>query len=562
MITHTVKAGETLYTIAKLYGVSIQDITTANKIANPDLIQIGQRLIIPVVVTSHPTISRGSKGTAVVELQRRLVILGYDPGLVDGIFGPATDKAVKQFQKDAGLVVDGIVGPKTWAALLQGQNQPPESYQHYTVMPGDTLAKIAARFGVSVRAIVVANNIANPDFIYAGQVLLIPPPGTGPVPPQPPPPPTLPPPTPITPSPDPGTEIGWVTDGKNNLMSHFSDEALAFPLNKGISVRALAGKITPILTKDSVYIQAGTLTVGSIHAFDLATGAEKWALSPDNASVKGNPAYYGGLLYACGENLYAIRDNGTSGTIVWQAAVTPQHAVTVAGDRIYVPASGPQVNAPNATHAIDAKTGQIFWIGGASNGPVAVTGNRIYQTWKERLYIYEDQGASVQTLVTVGPLDSDLTPPAIQGQVFVGSANGSLYCLDPSTGSQLWKVTAGGSLKAGLAADNERVYVVDESQTLRVFSKTDGRAVWSFNLGTPVHDPFVKYKTPTPAVVRKVVLATTPGPTGGIIAFSASTGEQLWSASIADQYKGGSPAVYNGTVAIPGVYNLVTFRSS
>lgn len=37
--------------------------------------------------------------------------------MADGIFGPLTEEAVKEFQKRAGLTVDGVVGAKTWAAL-------------------------------------------------------------------------------------------------------------------------------------------------------------------------------------------------------------------------------------------------------------------------------------------------------------------------------------------------------------------------------------------------------------------------------------------------------------
>jgi Putative peptidoglycan binding domain len=50
-------------------------------------------------------------------IQARLQNLGYDCGEVDGIIGPKTRAAVRDFQQDAGLTVDGIAGPKTQAAL-------------------------------------------------------------------------------------------------------------------------------------------------------------------------------------------------------------------------------------------------------------------------------------------------------------------------------------------------------------------------------------------------------------------------------------------------------------
>jgi peptidoglycan hydrolase-like protein with peptidoglycan-binding domain len=59
----------------------------------------------------------GSNGGEVKILQVGLNAKGY--GLVsDGVFGPATDRAVRQFQSNSGLQADGIVGPRTWAALL------------------------------------------------------------------------------------------------------------------------------------------------------------------------------------------------------------------------------------------------------------------------------------------------------------------------------------------------------------------------------------------------------------------------------------------------------------
>lgn len=52
----------------------------------------------------------------------------------------------------------------------------------YTVVAGDTLSKIATKFGTSVSRLTVDNNIANPDRILVGQVLTVPDNGTPNVP--------------------------------------------------------------------------------------------------------------------------------------------------------------------------------------------------------------------------------------------------------------------------------------------------------------------------------------------------------------------------------------------
>lgn len=66
------------------------------------------------------TVRQGSHGPAVRAVQRNLRVLGavsHRPR-IDGVFGPQTDRAVREFQRYAGLQVDGIVGPHTWHALV------------------------------------------------------------------------------------------------------------------------------------------------------------------------------------------------------------------------------------------------------------------------------------------------------------------------------------------------------------------------------------------------------------------------------------------------------------
>lgn len=59
-----------------------------------------------------------SKGVSVERVQRRLNELGYPCGRPDGWFGPRTDRAVRNFQRDHAPPVDGIVGRITWSALF------------------------------------------------------------------------------------------------------------------------------------------------------------------------------------------------------------------------------------------------------------------------------------------------------------------------------------------------------------------------------------------------------------------------------------------------------------
>ena len=64
----------------------------------------------------------GSTGKTIRYLQESLAKLGYNPGPIDGIFGPKTDTAVRSFQMNKGLVVDGIVGNNTWGAIDKAQS--------------------------------------------------------------------------------------------------------------------------------------------------------------------------------------------------------------------------------------------------------------------------------------------------------------------------------------------------------------------------------------------------------------------------------------------------------
>ncbi len=73
------------------------------------------------VVRHHKRILKcGSKGHDVKKLQKLLNARGLSahPIVIDGVFGPTTEDAVKKFQRQAHIPVDGVVGGKTWDRLF------------------------------------------------------------------------------------------------------------------------------------------------------------------------------------------------------------------------------------------------------------------------------------------------------------------------------------------------------------------------------------------------------------------------------------------------------------
>ena len=74
---------------------------------------------------AEPTLKKGSKKPEVKDLQEALKALGFSPGKIDGVFGAATEKAVKAFQASVGIDADGIVGPITWLNIDEADQSEP-----------------------------------------------------------------------------------------------------------------------------------------------------------------------------------------------------------------------------------------------------------------------------------------------------------------------------------------------------------------------------------------------------------------------------------------------------
>lgn len=71
------------------------------------------------MIANIPYAQRGTKGPLAAAIQAALCEAGSTLD-IDGEFGPKTENALREYQKNNGLEVDGVAGPATYAKLLGG----------------------------------------------------------------------------------------------------------------------------------------------------------------------------------------------------------------------------------------------------------------------------------------------------------------------------------------------------------------------------------------------------------------------------------------------------------
>jgi len=170
---HVVQWGETLYSVARRYGTTVEAIVQANNLANPNCIYAGQRLIIPTGGPAFPPTAPGTVTYHTVQKGDTLYSIAYRYGTTVSAIVAANNIYTPSFI---------YTGQRLVIPAGQWAGSPPAAATCYTVRKGDTLVSIALRHGTTVSALALANNLSNPSFIWVGQCLVIPGVATTPVP--------------------------------------------------------------------------------------------------------------------------------------------------------------------------------------------------------------------------------------------------------------------------------------------------------------------------------------------------------------------------------------------
>lgn len=149
-LTVYVRAGDTLWAIAREYGTTVEAIARENRIVDPNRIFAGERLRITLP-------ARGS-GEEIYTVRR-----GDTPISIAGKFGVTLSALEDRNGLERGKTI--YAGDKL---SIPGARM---SGEFYVVRPGDTLFYISRRTGVPIRTLVGINRIKDPDLIYAGEHL-------------------------------------------------------------------------------------------------------------------------------------------------------------------------------------------------------------------------------------------------------------------------------------------------------------------------------------------------------------------------------------------------------
>ena len=182
--TYLVARGDSLWTVAKKNGVSVNELVKANNLKSNATLQIGQKLVVPAAASTAAAGAGASSPEA--NGPTHTVKGGETLGQIARTHG-TTVNTLKRMNKLTSDVVrpgkvlllpEGSVSVMDAPAAAKSASAPAatrngNSVKH-AVKTGETLGSIARRYGISVGELVTTNNIQDPAKIFLGQELVIP----------------------------------------------------------------------------------------------------------------------------------------------------------------------------------------------------------------------------------------------------------------------------------------------------------------------------------------------------------------------------------------------------
>ncbi len=151
--THVIADGETLYSIAKRYATTAEDLIALNGLGGASAIEVGQRILVPAVDETKYAVHVVEAGESLFHISRLYLTTTAHLGALNGI--------------EVGT--DLIAGHRILVPKLDET-----IFERYIVQTGDSLHSISKRANVSIVALQVLNKLADARSLRIGQAILLP----------------------------------------------------------------------------------------------------------------------------------------------------------------------------------------------------------------------------------------------------------------------------------------------------------------------------------------------------------------------------------------------------
>jgi LysM repeat protein len=176
---YTVQRGDTLYSLARRYNTTVPDLAAANGMSTSSFLYVGRPMWVPgAAQSSGPSQPLADARSHTVAAGETLYGLAGRYGVtVEGLIAANGLSARGHIQVGQRLLIPA--GSLADAPEAQVTTLATSAYTAYTVQPGDTLSRLAARFDTTASALRSANGLSS-DLIVVGQRLRVPRPGVGP----------------------------------------------------------------------------------------------------------------------------------------------------------------------------------------------------------------------------------------------------------------------------------------------------------------------------------------------------------------------------------------------
>lgn len=275
-------------------------------------------------------------------------------------------------------------------------------------------------------------------------------------------------------------------------------------------------------------------TYGLMFAYSRKTGQPLWQNNIGGLDNYSSPAVANGIVYVGTDTMYAL--NTKSGKVIWTYKPGGYIGSPVVDNGVLYFGS-----YDSKVYALDAATGKLLWSYNANSpiiGSPAVANGMVFAAEDASVIALNATSGAEQWTFKVG----SNTPTVVNGIVYMGGADNTLYALNAGTGAVVWKKAVSGVEYKALAVGNSMLYIGSDNNIVYAFNAQTGAQIWTFTANGTFS------VAASPAIANGVVYIGDFGT--DLYALNANTGKMLWMYEVRGGSTTSTMVVVNGSVYV------------